>query len=67
MDTDICYEKGLVSDKVRTARKKRELTQNELAKRVGCKASNIASIENGFGMPSAKILIRLMKVLDFSF
>ncbi len=48
---------------LKKARERRELTQAELAKRVGVHQVTIARLETGVRRPSADLLQRLAKVL----
>jgi len=49
---------------VKQSRDSRELTQRQLAGRLGVKASHIAYLESGQRRPSIRLLIRIAKVLD---
>jgi putative transcriptional regulator len=51
-------------NKVRAARLDHEMTQVELAKRLGVSRQTIISVENGKYLPSIVLAIRLAKVFD---
>ncbi|MEK9657247.1 MAG: helix-turn-helix transcriptional regulator [bacterium] len=49
---------------IKTARKRKRLTQKELAEKVGCTLAHIGRIEIGAAHPSIKLLGELQGVLD---
>ena len=53
-------------EKLKTLRKKRNLTQTELGLLVGKKTSNISNYENGFSDPPADTLLNLMSFFQVS-
>ena len=47
-------------------RVKMNLTQEELAKIIGIKRSQIANIETNYSIPSAKVMLKLMIILHIN-
>lgn len=60
-------EKLLLKNKIREARKEKELSQGELAKMVGVSRNSITSIEIGQFCPTAKLALALCIALDKKF
>lgn len=56
--------KKLLGNKIREYRKKKKLTQEQLAEMVGIGTANISYIENGKFAPSMETLDRLAEALD---
>lgn len=52
---------------LRTERRKRDITQKELAEAIGKEQSTIARIESGKKNPSFETLVDIAKYLDVSF
>jgi len=52
---------------IRTARRKQELTQRQLADRIGVKPGTISKWECGRGMPDLEAILPLCEILDISF
>lgn len=65
-----CLLKGvkiLLSENLKKIRKEQRYSQNQLAKLVGCTATNIQNMENGINdNPKLKTLIAISKVLKVS-
>ena len=57
-------EKKLINDLRRTRRGKADLTQEELAERVGCTRQTIAAIERQKYNPSLILAMRICEELD---
>mgnify|MGYP005758218385 CR=1 FL=1 len=55
---------GKLSNSIRSSRKNRGMTQEELANVLEVDRTYICAIENGRRKPSLKILIRLSKILE---
>lgn len=53
--------------RIRDLRTARELTQAELAEKVGCGTNHISYIETGSKLPSLQLLIDIVRELDTSF
>lgn len=54
----------MLGDHVRDLRQKRELTQNDLAQRLGVPQSRISEIESGARVPNLMTMLRLAAALD---
>lgn len=52
-------------DRLKKAREEKDINQSELAKIVGCKASNISQLESG-ALKSSSYVVHLAKALDVS-
>ena len=52
-----------IAERLRIARKKREYTQDELAKAVTCNRNTISSAETGKSVPTAGLISRICKYL----
>ena len=52
---------------IRTARRKQELTQRQLADRIGVKPGTISKWECGRGLPELVNILPLCEVLEISF
>jgi len=55
----------MIAETIKEIREKRELTQQELANKVGCKKLRILEIENGKGA-SIKIIMKIAEALECS-
>ena len=58
--------KHTMGDRIKEARKKNHLTQEQLAERVDVSLEYISQIERGLKMPSMQLFIKLIEVLDAS-
>lgn len=58
--------KHTMGDRIKEARKKNRLTQEQLAERVDVSLEYISQIERGLKMPSMQLFIKLIEVLDAS-
>lgn len=54
----------LIGDMIKTARKKRKLTQEKLGALAGVKTSQISRLENYAGKVNLETVIRIFEVLD---
>ncbi|MGI6722402.1 MAG: helix-turn-helix domain-containing protein [Anaerovoracaceae bacterium] len=52
--------------RIRTARIRKELTQEELAEMIGASDTYISRIENGRGTPSLDLVVDIMNALELS-
>lgn len=52
---------------IRTARVKKELTQRELASKIGVKPGTVSKWECGRGMPDLEAILPLCEALDITF
>ena len=59
--------KSLLGAKIREHRKKRNLTQEELASIVGIEIPSLSNIENGKNYPSIANLENILNILESSF
>ena len=57
-------EKGKFSQKVKLMRESKEMTQEELSKKVEIDRSSLANIERGSHIPSLKVVTKLAEVLE---
>lgn len=55
-----------MGDRIKDARKKMGLTQEQLAERIDVSLTYISSIERGLKMPSMQLFIKLIETLDVS-
>ena len=55
-----------MGDRIREARKKLDLTQEQLAEKLDVTFTYISSIERGLKLPSMPLFIKLVEVLDVS-
>lgn len=53
-----------LGDKIRVARENRELSVNELARRIGVSGAHISNIENNKSTPSLELLQKISDVLN---
>lgn len=58
------YTQEILGDVVRTSRKSKNLSQEELAERIGACKRTIIDIENNTGNPKFEILYALVRELD---
>ncbi|MEK7603388.1 MAG: helix-turn-helix transcriptional regulator [Patescibacteria group bacterium] len=56
-----------LGEQLRASRIKTGLTQEEVAKRAGTERSYYAKLEQGYTLPSLKLLEKILKVLDARF
>lgn len=54
------------AERLRQARQERNLTQRQLAQKIGMKANNISMYENAHRMPSLKMISCMSVALDMS-
>ena len=59
-------EKYTMGDRIREARKKHRLTQEQLAETLDVSVVYISEIERGLKMPSMPLFIKLVETLDVS-
>ena len=64
MSKNVIYEK--VGMRVKEARKKSGLTQEDLAEKVGVSATYISSIERGLSFPRGEVLVGILNALNVS-
>lgn len=57
-------EEKLISNTLKVQRAKKDLTQEQLAHRVGVTRKTINTVENGKYVPSTYLALKLAKVLD---
>jgi len=57
-------EEKLLSNTLKVQRAKRDLTQEQLAHKVGVTRKTINTVENGKYVPSTYLALKLSKVLD---
>ena len=55
-----------LGEKIKTIRKKRNLTQEQLAEKIDISSRNLSNIELGVNFPKAETLEKILKVLDIS-
>lgn len=55
-----------IGERIRYARKNKNLTLTELKEKTGLSTGNLSDLENNKSMPSANALIQLKKVLNIS-
>ncbi len=56
----------MVSDRIKNLREQRELTQTELAKRLGITRSSVNAWEMGISVPSTQYIVELANIFDVS-
>jgi len=56
--------KNQLGQKIQAIRKKRRLTQEQFAEKIGIDPKNVSKIENGNNYPSAETLTSIAKALD---
>ena len=59
-------DKLTMGDRIKETRKKRHLTQEQLAEKVDVSLEYISEIERGLKMPSMPLFIKLVEALDVS-
>lgn len=59
-------EEKLLSNTLKVQRAKKNLTQEQLAQKVGVTRKTINTVENGKYVPSTYLALKLAKVLDVS-
>ena len=59
-------DKHTMGDRIREARKKLSLTQEQLAEKLDVSLVYVSEIERGMKMPSMALFIRLVEILDVS-
>lgn len=64
MSKNVIYEK--VGMRVKEARKKSGLTQEDLAEKAGVSATYISSIERGLSFPRGEVLVGILNALNVS-
>ncbi|HVC36520.1 MAG TPA: helix-turn-helix transcriptional regulator [Candidatus Dormibacteraeota bacterium] len=56
-----------LGERLRTIRSQKGMTQEEVAKRAGTERGYYAKLEQGYTLPSLKLLDKILKVLDTRF
>jgi len=56
-----------IGEQLRTLRMKKDLTQEEVAERAGTERGYYAKLEQGYTLPSLKLLEKILNVLDARF
>ena len=64
MDLDYATALGLLGDRIRDARNRLGISQEELAFRAEIDRTYVSQIERGIGNPSLMVLLRLSAVLE---
>ena len=59
-------DKLTMGDRIREARKKNGLTQEQLSERLEVSVEFVSKIERGLNMPSMQIFIKLVEILNVS-
>ena len=59
-------EKPIMGDRVKDLRKKKRLTQEQFAEKIGVSVQYVSEIERGISMPSMQVFIKILEVLDAS-
>ena len=59
-------ERPIMGDREKELRKKRRLTQEQLAEKIGVSLQYVSEIERGLSMPSMQVFLKLLEVLDAS-
>ena len=59
-------DKLTIGDRIREARKKQKLTQDQLAERLDISVEFVGQIERGLKLPSMQVFIKLIEVLQVS-
>lgn len=62
--TGIRMEEKLLSNTLKVQRAKKDLTQEQLAQKVGVTRKTINTVENGKYVPSTYLALKLARVLD---
>jgi putative transcriptional regulator len=57
-------EEKLLSNSIKVQRAKKNLTQEQLAQKVGVTRKTINTVENGIYVPSTYLALKMAKVLD---
>jgi DNA-binding XRE family transcriptional regulator len=67
-DKDISKDKALLSfaQRLRATRIQEQITQAELAKRIGVKTCTVSALENGRFVPTYGLLWRVAKAMDIT-
>lgn len=55
-----------MGDRIREIRKKRGMTQEQLAEKIDVTLEYVSQIERGLKMPSMQVFVKLVEVLDVS-
>ena len=58
--------KPIMGDRIKELRKKKRLTQEDLAEKIGVSFQYVSEIERGISMPSMQVFLKLLEVLDAS-
>ena len=56
----------MISDKIKELRKKQNLTQADIAKKLGITRSSVNAWEMGFSVPSPKYIVELAALFNVS-
>ena len=59
-------EKPIMGDRVKELRKKKRLTQEQFAEKIGVSVQYVSEIERGISMPSMQVFVKILEVLDAS-
>ncbi|MBR7117530.1 MAG: helix-turn-helix transcriptional regulator [Clostridia bacterium] len=59
-------DKLTMGDRIREIRKKRGMTQEQLAEKIDVTLEYVSQIERGLKMPSMQVFVKLVEVLDVS-
>lgn len=59
-------DKITMGDRIRDVRKKRDLTQEQLAEKLDITISYLSEIERGLKLPSFPLFLKIVEVLDVS-
>ena len=59
-------EKPIMGDRVKDLRKKKRLTQEQFAEKIGVSVQYVSEIERGISMPSMQVFVKILEVLDAS-
>jgi len=62
--SEISHAGELLGERIRDLRKKRGLTQIDLAERTGLPQSHVSEVERGMSLPNVVTLLRLAIALD---
>mgnify|MGYP002857294177 CR=1 FL=1 len=62
----IIMGKGMIAISIKAARKRKNMTQCQLAKEVGVHQTNVVAWERGKWSPTAQRLLKLSRILDCS-
>ena len=55
-----------MGDRVKDLRKKKRLTQEQFAEKIGVSVQYVSEIERGISMPSMQVFVKILEVLDAS-